>query len=67
MNVTTVNPVLKTRIGFTIDSNFPHDLKREDFAVNATSKTNSSYVRMMNVIGVNNADKTITTMFGGAW
>lgn len=67
MNVTSVSPVLKTRIGFTIDSNFPYPIKREDFSINATSKTNSSYVRMMNVIDANDNDKTLTTIFGGAW
>jgi len=67
MNVTSVNPVLKTKIGFTIDSNFPHALKREDFSINATSQTNSSYIRMMNVIAADDSKKTLTTMFGGAW
>ena len=67
MNVTSVAPTLKTRIGFTIDSAFPYPLKREDFSINATSKTNSSYIRMMNVIEANDADKTLATVFGGAW
>jgi len=42
-------------------------LAREDFTVNATSETNSSYVRYMNVIDVDDANKRLVCKFGGAW
>ena len=34
--------------------------------MNATSTTNSTYVRYMNVVGVDDATKKLITMFGGA-
>jgi hypothetical protein len=61
-----VSPVLKTPIEIQIDTNFPYTLNKEDFSVNASSISNSSYIRYMNVIGVNDTTKTITFMFGGA-
>jgi hypothetical protein len=50
-----------------IDTNFPYTLNKEDFSVNATSISNSSYIRYMNVIGVDDEAKTITVKFGGAY
>jgi hypothetical protein len=61
-----VSPVLKTSIEIQIDTNFPYTLAKEDFSVNASSTSDSSYIRYMNVIGVNDTAKTITVMFGGA-
>jgi hypothetical protein len=50
-----------------LETDFPYTLKREDFTVNATSETNSSYIRYMNVIDVDDANKQIVCKFGGAW
>ena len=61
-----MNPVLKTKVEIQIDTNFPYTLAKEDFSVNATSISNSTYIRYMNVIAVNDTAKTITCMFGGA-
>jgi hypothetical protein len=58
--------VLKTPIEIQLDTNFPITLNKEDFSVNATSLTNSTYMRYLNVIGVNDTAKTITVMFGGS-
>jgi hypothetical protein len=66
LNPSSVSPVLKTPIEIQIDTNFPYTLNKEDFSVNASSISNSSYIRYMNVIGVNDSAKTITVMFGGA-
>jgi hypothetical protein len=63
----SVSPVLKTKIVVQLDSTFPHTLLREDLSINATSTTNSSYIRYMNVIEVDDGAKTFTAMFGGAY
>lgn len=63
----SVSPVLKTEIVFTVDSDFPHDLlSKDEFSVNITSKSAPEYVKRMNVVSVNNTDKTFKTKFGGA-
>jgi hypothetical protein len=63
----SANPTLKTKINITLESDFPYTLDKNDFSVNATNISNPSYFRQMNVIGVDESTKTITTMFGGAW
>ena len=67
MSPTSASPVLKTDVTFTLDSNFPFALNRDDFTVNATSTTDSSYVRYMKVNEVDDSAKTLTTKFGGAY
>lgn len=62
----SVSPVLKTKITVQLDSDFPNTLTKESLSINATSTTNSSYVRYLNVIGVDNDAKTFDAMFGGA-
>ena len=62
----SASPVLKTPIKIKIQEDFPYTLARDDFTVNATRQTNSSYVKRMNVISVNDANKELTVMFGGA-
>ena len=64
---TTASPVLKTQITISLDTDFPFTLNRDDFTVNATSQTNSTYVRYMNVIAVDDTAKTLTALFGGAY
>ena len=63
----SANPTLKTKINITLEADFPYTLDKYDFSVNATNMSNPSYYRRMNVIGVNDTDKTIMCMFGGAW
>jgi hypothetical protein len=41
-------------------------LNRQDFSVNATSTTNSSYIKYLNIVDANDTAKTIDVMFGGA-
>lgn len=63
----SANPTLKTKLDITLEADFPYTLDKAHFSVNATNITNPSYMRQMNVIGVTEATKTITVMFGGAW
>lgn len=79
LNPSSVSPVLKQKIVFTIEQDFPFVLKKEDFTVNATlvkisPQVSPSYelndntrVRRMNVIEADDATKTITVMYGGAY
>jgi len=62
----SVSPVLKTNITIQLDTSFPYTLAKEDFSVNASDISNSSYIRYMNVIDVDDVAKTITCKFGGA-
>jgi hypothetical protein len=63
----SVSPVLKTEVLINLESGFPFDLDKKHFTVNATSTKDEKYVRYLNVIKVNNDEKTLTCMFGGAW
>jgi hypothetical protein len=71
----SVSPVLKTVMNITLDPLFPYTLNASDFSVNATSKTNTTYVRYLNVLNVTDtaastgvaAVKMLTVMFGGAY
>lgn len=66
LDPSSVSPVLKQKVTVTLESDFPFTLNKDHFTVNATSTTNSTYVRYMNVIGVDDANKKLITMFGGA-
>lgn len=63
----SVSPVLKTEVTVQLDSDFPFTLNRDDFTINATDQTNSSYIRYLKVVSVDDAAKTIVAKFGGAW
>jgi hypothetical protein len=69
----TASPVLKTKIEIAIDSSFPYELAREDFSVNVTQLSNirvtisDNLVKQLNVVAVNDEEKKITVMFGGAY
>lgn len=67
LSPSSANPTLKTKINITIEIDFPYTLDKADFSVNATNISNPSYFRQMNVISVDDASKTLTCMFGGAW
>ena len=62
----SVSPVLKQNVTIQLESDFPYTLNRDHFTVNATSETNSTYVRYMNVIDVDDANKRLVCKFGGA-
>ena len=62
----SASPVLKTRITVQLQSDFPFTLERGDFSINATSTTNSSYVRYLNVVEVDDSTKSMVALFGGA-
>ena len=63
----SVSPVLKQNVTVQLESDFPYTLSRDDFTVNATSVTNSSYTRYLNVIDVDDQNKRIICKFGGAY
>lgn len=62
----SVSPVLKSEITFHLMSDFPHTLSTSDFSINATSQHESTYMKRMNVIRVDDAAKSVTVKFGGA-
>ena len=67
LDPSSANPTLKTKINITLESDFPYTLDRAHFSVNATNISNPTYFRQMNVIGVDEATKSLLCMFGGAW
>ena len=67
MDPTSSSPVLKRKIKFTITNTFPFTLAKEDLTVNAISQDDATYIRYMNVIAVDDAEKSFTVMFGGAY
>jgi hypothetical protein len=50
-----------------MELDFPYTLTKGDLSINATSTTNSSYIRYLNVIDVDNEAKTFVALFGGAY
>jgi hypothetical protein len=62
----SVSPVLKTKIEIQIDENFPFTLTREDFSVSVTKSDDSTKIKQLNVIAVDDSTKKLTVMFGGA-
>jgi len=64
---TSSSPVLKRPITFTITDTFPYTLAKEDFRVTAISQDDPSYIKYLNVISVDDAAKSFTAMFGGAY
>jgi hypothetical protein len=63
----SASPVLKTPVLIQLDKAFPHKLDDiTAFSVNATSTKDSSYVRYLNVLSVDDSAKTVRAMFGGA-
>jgi hypothetical protein len=67
LNPASASPVLKTHIVISLESTFSPTLAVGDFSVNATSQSDPTYKKLMNVIDVNDADKTLTVLFGGAY
>lgn len=49
-----------------LEQPFPATLDKNDFSVNLTSTKNSTIVKRMNVVSVDDSAKTIQCMFGGA-
>lgn len=67
LNPNTASPVLKTPIEIQLDLDFSYTLDDiTAFSVNATSTTDESYVRYLNVLSVDDSTKKIRAMFGGA-
>jgi len=62
----SVSPVLKNKITFGLEADFPYELKKEELTINATSTTDPSYIRYLNVVEVDDSAKTVTALFGGA-
>lgn len=71
--------MLKSKIQFKLQENFPFNLTKEDFTVNITllelgddvspyfKHSQNTNVRRLNVIKVFNDNLTLETMFGGAY
>lgn len=66
LSPSSASPVLKTLLTVTLESTFPVALDKNDFSVNFTSTTNSSIVKRLNVVSVDDSAKTLKVMFGGA-
>ena len=66
MTPLSVSPVLKTRITVTLESTFPFTIKKEDFEISATNIANSTIVKYLKVVQVDDAAKTFVMLFGGA-
>lgn len=62
---TTVNPVIKSHIVFTI-ADYPHTLVAEEFKVILLSLDDALTMRELNIVGVDDAAKTVTAYFPGA-
>ena len=64
----SASPVLKTMLNITLESTFPYTMNDPaDFSANATNISNPEYFRQMNVLAVDDATKTLSVIFGGAW
>jgi len=63
----SVSPVLKTKITVQMETDFPFELLKDELSMNATSLEDNTYIRYLNVIEVNDAEKQFTAMFGGAY
>jgi hypothetical protein len=63
----SASPVLKTKIKIQMEKDFPNTLTIDTLSINATSTTNSSYIRYMNVVEVDDEAKTFDAIFGGAY
>ena len=66
MSPSSVSPVLKTNITFTVDSSYTGVLTKEDLTVTFVDSTNSSNIRYSRVISADDANKQFTVIFGGA-
>jgi len=62
----SASPVLKTKIKIQLENDFAYTLNKVDFTVNATRTDNATYIKYLNIIGVDDSAKTIDVMFGGA-
>jgi len=62
----SASPVLKTKLTLSLDSDFPYTLDKSHFTVNATSTTDAKYIRFMNVLSVDDTNKKLVVIFGGA-
>jgi len=62
----SVSPVLKTPITVTLESTFPYALKIEDITMHATNNANSTIIKHLRCVSVDDSAKTFVVMFGGA-
>ena len=63
----SVSPVLKTDITVQLEPDFPFTLLAADFTINATDQTNSSNIRYLKPVSVDDTAKSFVAKFGGAW
>jgi hypothetical protein len=67
LNPASVSPVLKTKIEIQLESDFPYALAKGDFSVNVTKSDDSTKIKQLNVVEVDDASKKLFVMFGGAY
>lgn len=67
MSPSSVSPVIKTLITFSLETDFPHALKPEDISLNISAKTDASgALKAIAIVSVDDTKKTFTCKFGGA-
>jgi hypothetical protein len=66
LSPSSVSPVLKTKITVTLEPSFPHVLDKKDLSMWVTNKNDSSIVKLVNVVSVDDGAKSFQGMFGGA-
>ena len=55
----SASPVLKTPLTIQLPSDFSYTLSKNDFTVNMTKADNSSVIKRLNVVSVDDSAKTI--------
>jgi hypothetical protein len=59
------SPVLKTNLTMTI-ANFPATLTKSDLSANLVLQTDTTKVRPLNIIDIDNVNKKLVVRYGGA-
>jgi hypothetical protein len=62
----SVSPVLKTELVVYLDSSYPQTLNREDFNATLYSNDDEEYERVLYVMSVDDAAKSVKIKFPGA-
>lgn len=66
MDPSSVSPVLKTEVTVYLDTNYPETLDREDFNATLYSNDDETYERVLYVMSVDDAAKSVKIKFPGA-
>jgi len=63
----SASPVLKSEVTLYLDSTYPEILVREDFTATLYSNDDDTFERVLFVLRVNDAEKSVTVKFPGAY